>query len=213
MPAKQQRSSRVRSANGRAALRLTEIARGHEAQLGAGKRGELAPRELGRGDGDDVEGRPDALGEEDDGAAMLFVVVAVVVDVFVRLRGGGENGQREHQCRSSGREEAAKGVDERCVGEHAGVVTVKASIMPKASSGGNLREPIRGPFRGDARPARAARPARDQRLTGGAGVFCSRARTRFSSRSNWRRVAMLSTTRARTTTRRTYGSFFMGDFR
>jgi hypothetical protein len=54
----------------------------------------------------------------------------------VRLWRRREDGQRQHQSRGSGREEAAEGVEEWCVGEHAGGLTVKALIMPKASRGG-----------------------------------------------------------------------------
>ena len=98
---------------------------GREAQLGAGKGGEFAPGDRGRGDGDDVEGGPEALGEEDDGAGVFFVVVAVVVDVFVRFGGGGEDDQREHQGGGTGREEAAEGVGEWCDGDHEAVARAR----------------------------------------------------------------------------------------
>jgi hypothetical protein len=85
------------------------VGRGCEAQLGAGKGDELRPGDFGRGGGDDVEGGPEALGKEDDGAGVIFVVVAVVVDVFVRFWGRGEDDQRDHQGGGTGREEAAEG--------------------------------------------------------------------------------------------------------
>jgi hypothetical protein len=73
----------IRSAVGRAALRLTEVARCHEAQLGTEKRYELGPHALGCGHGENIERGPEALREEHDGAVVRLVVVAVVVDVFV----------------------------------------------------------------------------------------------------------------------------------
>ncbi len=101
-----------------AALRLTKIAGRHEPQLGTNMRDEFNPGVSGRGDEGKSEGGPDALSEEDDGAGMRLVVVAAVVNVFVRLRRRDEHRECEHQGGGQRRDEAAAGSGKGGVGKH-----------------------------------------------------------------------------------------------
>ena len=96
------------SAGRGAALRLTEVAGCREAQLGTESGNEFVPAEVGRGRGEDLERSPQTLRKEYYGAGVILVVVAVVMDVFVRLRRSGEHRQKQDQRRRSRRSDAVE---------------------------------------------------------------------------------------------------------
>ena len=121
---------------------MTEIAGRHEAQLGTGNRNELAPSRVGFRSGEDIERSPQALREEDDGARVILIMMAVVVDFFVRLRRSCQNREEQYERRCSGRGDAAEifGETERG-GLHSGVQ--RARIMPNASRDWHLIDAFR----------------------------------------------------------------------
>ena len=110
------------SARRRSAFGLPEVAGANEENFGDGTRGSAPPGEVRSNDGDRIQRRGNAVGEEHDGAAVVFAGRSVVQPV-VQLGAGGERGQQQHEQRRTGREEAADAARKRGLegrGKHEG---------------------------------------------------------------------------------------------